>query len=145
MFKFTSMFEENHYHEHSTTVTEKRAATDESVKLLNEFEEKAQKNIVGKVVLENNLFEGVGILFEDMVSDRYILRIRFIINGKELSFTKEIKSSTFRRHILIGGEDAQKFIKENLVTYFADEIVKKFWEDDKEIGKEFYKIKYGNR
>lgn len=139
------MFGKNHYHEHNTVVTEKRAVTDESVKLLNELEEKAQKNIVAKVVLENNLFEGTGIMFEDVILDKYTLRIRFFINGKELTFEKEIKSSAFKKHIALGGEDAQKFIKENLVTYFADEIVKKFWEDDKEVGKEFAKIKYGNR
>lgn len=122
-----------------------KAPTDESIRLLNEFQDKASTNIIEKVIVNNNLVDGVAILFGDRMMGTRTLKVRFIINGQEFSFSKEL-GRELDANITIGSGNALKdYIKENFYTYFADELVKQFWENEKEVTKELYNIRYGNR
>lgn len=68
----------------TATITEKRAPTDESVKLLNEFQEKAKENIIKSIVIDSNIAKCVCIYYQDVLFDNKILfHIRFVLNGKE--------------------------------------------------------------
>ena len=65
-------------------VTEHRAPTDMSVKLLNEFEEKARENIIAKVeIRENNINAAVIYYMDNFAGNRIEFHIRFKFNGKE--------------------------------------------------------------
>jgi len=69
-------------------VTEKRAPTDLSVKLLNEFEEKAKANIIAKVHLNNSFIDGVVVVYRnDIIHDRFEYGLKFKLNGKEIKST----------------------------------------------------------
>ena len=51
-------------YEKDVTIHEHRAPTDESVRLLNEFEEKARKNIIHKISVNENNLNAVSIIFK---------------------------------------------------------------------------------
>jgi hypothetical protein len=52
------LFSDTQYHRHDVKVEEKKAPTDESIRLLNEMQEKAIDNIVSKIEVKDNLVEG---------------------------------------------------------------------------------------
>lgn len=65
-------------------ITEKRAPTDESIRLYKEMEEKAEKNIIGKEAFINNELNGVITYMEMSVGSFEIkAHIKFSLNGKE--------------------------------------------------------------
>lgn len=86
----------NHYHEHTTgyggpskiEVHEHKAPTDKSVELLNETEEKARKNLLKKVVLKNNMFEGAVQAVRSVHEMGAHIDFRFKINGEEFEFSE---------------------------------------------------------
>lgn len=93
------MFNTTVIHKHDTVVQsgpkqidvhEHRAPTDQSVKLLNEMEEKARKNIICKVQLDDNILNGVAIVYVDerwtAAKLSIVVHLRFSINGKEYFF-----------------------------------------------------------
>lgn len=65
-------------------ITEKKAPTDESVRLLNDMQEKAQRNIVATIKIDENHLNAVAIYYQDdRIHNRIIYHIRFGLNGKE--------------------------------------------------------------
>lgn len=67
------------------TVTEKRAVTDESVKLLNEFQEKALENLLLKGETDNNIISARWYIFKSYLDYSYAKSIRVVVtlNNKE--------------------------------------------------------------
>lgn len=99
-----------HFHEHTVNIEEKRAATDESVKLLNEFHEKAKSNLVASIKLDDNRLDGVACFFMDTYGmedlDRWVQMIlRFTLNGKEYEINDRVSVREFT-----GGAEKEKFI-----------------------------------
>lgn len=72
------------YVDRHVTVTEKRAPTDDSVKLLREMEQKAEAEIVKSVRVGNATFECVIHQFADYASDDHVWRAVFKLNGKQM-------------------------------------------------------------
>lgn len=71
-------------YEKSVTVNEHRAPTDKSVELLNEFEEKAKKNIIYKTKIDKNHLKAIAIYFRDeIVTNRIHFYVKFELNGVE--------------------------------------------------------------
>lgn len=68
----------------SINSTEKRAPTDESVRLLREMEEAAEKNVVARGTLENNLLEGQWTILSRPYEDKHECVLRMKINGHEI-------------------------------------------------------------
>lgn len=66
-----------HHHHH----TEKRAPTDESVKLLREMEQAAQDKLDASIRLEANGFECVVQVFERMIDGDFAIVVHFSLNG----------------------------------------------------------------
>lgn len=98
-------------------VTEKRAPTDESVKLLSEFEQAAYKKFIRSVPLKNNVIEG-----EILVSNcGYGHEIDFVLVVRVNGQTIDIKFSGDSK--LIAAHREQELI--NLATeHFSKELVK---------------------
>jgi hypothetical protein len=73
-----------HHHEH-------RAPTDDSVKLLIELQEKAEKRILEQIHIEDNKFNILGVFFGGLNPMGTItLRIRYSINGQFHTISHEI-------------------------------------------------------
>lgn len=75
----------------TVTVNERRAPTDESIRLLNEMQEKVIANVLQKINVSNNIFSGSIVIWKDQrkpFSMQYTLK--FKLNEEEYSITKEM-------------------------------------------------------
>jgi len=73
-------------------IIEKKAPTDESIKLLNEFEEKARKNIIAKVQVNDNTLNGITIAYTNhhaTASTIGKIYFKFSINGQEFNLEQD--------------------------------------------------------
>lgn len=87
------LFKTTHIHNHKTEavpyvkevkITEHRAPTDESVRLLNEMQEKAERNIIAQVRVDENHLKGTIIYFQESLPDwKYRYALKFQLNGRE--------------------------------------------------------------
>jgi len=65
------------------TVAEKRAPTDESVRLLREMEQKAEESVVARLVLNgDNFFDVTVLVRQDFLSPVWRAEVYYELNGK---------------------------------------------------------------
>jgi hypothetical protein len=80
-------------------VHEHKAPTDESVRLLNEMQEKAVKNIIAAIRVEDNTVNGVAIAYQDlaMIQCRsgVMIYLKFKVNGVEHTFEETVEDRIF--------------------------------------------------
>lgn len=115
-------------------VVEKKAPTDESIRLLNEMQQKAFDNVVECVQLSNNeLTELTYWLYPDYHSFSERVRIRFLLNGKvkDFSFTMPCKYTD--------KADIQKIIIEKIYMEISKDIFAGFVEKNLKQLIEIYK------
>lgn len=68
----------------NVTVNEHRAPTDESVKLLNEMQDKAKDNFIDSILVEDNFVNGVIYIANDLRYNRqFEVIFKFNINGRD--------------------------------------------------------------
>lgn len=72
------------------TVNERKAPTDDSVRLLAEMQEAARQSVIDAYPLEGNLISGVVDEYADTVNHSHCLRAIFEINGRRM----EARAST---------------------------------------------------
>jgi len=90
-------------------IEEKKAPTDESVRLLNEMMEKAQKNIIGSIKIDDNLLNIIGACFSTPPPlDKVLFQIRFKLNGKEYFIEEYIDKEEIRKVQLKATFDTEK-------------------------------------
>jgi len=78
---------EVHIHEH-------RAATDDSIRLANEFRDKVKRDIVKQAIIDNNIVNAISVCYVDnpsLKSNRINTHIRFKLNGEEFYFEKDLR------------------------------------------------------
>lgn len=97
-------------------VTEKRAPTDESVRLLREMEKEALNKIIHNIDLSNNQFSARLLVFEDLLNCNTKGKVLFSLNGK-----KHELSVSFG--VLDLKEDMIKTCHDELAKYIAREIL----------------------
>lgn len=67
-----------------TTVTERRAPTDESVRLLREMEAQALKNVISVCELHNNTINATWVVRDDPMSFGVVIEVVLKINGRDI-------------------------------------------------------------
>ncbi len=72
-------------------VTEKRAPTDESVRLLREMEAAAREQIVATTVVRDTVFECVIYMHHDLAAYEDIYRIVYSLNGRKLTIDVRVR------------------------------------------------------
>jgi hypothetical protein len=72
------------------TVTEHKAPTDDSIRLLNEFQEEARKNLIRQIPLKNNIIKGDISVFDCKIDNVKLISIRFAVNGEEIIIEDKI-------------------------------------------------------
>lgn len=81
----------------TVTIHEHKAPTDESVKLLNEFTEKAKSNIIKNITVESNHLKAVVICYsDDVMSQSYEFHMKFNLNGEDYHLKDRIKFRDIR-------------------------------------------------
>ena len=100
-------------------ITEKKAPTDESIKLLRELEQTAQDNIIKAIKVENNVFNGVVVhLNKESFGAREILYIKFNFNGKEYIIKQEINEVEF----VLNRHNAFRLLAEGISSAIFNEL-----------------------
>jgi hypothetical protein len=90
---------ENHHHSHSAniTVTEKRAPTDDSLRISDEMHEKVLNRIIQHFKVSNSILDIYVIILQVPALDTgYRVISKFSINGKEHKVETEISYQDYR-------------------------------------------------
>jgi hypothetical protein len=81
----------------NVNVQEHRAATDDSIRYMEEAHEKALKNILYKVKIKDNHLTGEAFICEKKFAmNQHSLYVKFSINGKEYLIEEDIDGDEFR-------------------------------------------------
>lgn len=84
-------------YEKSVSVNEHKAATDESIKLLNEFQEKAKENLCYSVRINQTFINAVAFFFrEDHMDGGFEVYYKFGLNGSEFKVKSFISDDEFQ-------------------------------------------------
>lgn len=87
-------------HHHNTTVSEHRAPTDESIRILDEMYQKTIDRIIQRVNVRSQLVDIEAVFFEqDPPSSMYLCATKFSINEKRFGVRFEISRQDFNRMI----------------------------------------------
>lgn len=110
----------NHHHSHNTTITEKKAPTDESLKLLNEYKKEAIDSI-----LERGLIKVPSIKAEIAYARRQdifcqFIDFRLILNGKTIKGSYEVDTTD-----KINLDKFMEVVLSRVVIELSKEIIKK--------------------
>jgi len=112
-------------------VTEQKAPTDESIKLLNEFQEKARENLIDSFHIKNNTLEAVGLFFQNVFpKDGFNIMIKFKLNGTEYRDSFYIDSREY--YDTIKGNAIQgryNLFVDKLSVYFSSIILRSVMDD----------------
>ena len=104
-------------------VTENRAPTDESVKLLREMEQKAQEQVLKAISINNTEVEGVLHMMRNPLSCTYMFRFLYQINGKKMTTDYEVNEFELPKYKWIDGlinAVATDIAREILLTPFSN-------------------------
>jgi hypothetical protein len=79
-------------------VNEHKAPTDESIRIFDEFKDKALKRVIKSMKVENNVFKASILAYApEMITDEVSLYIKFNLNGHEYSFTERVHNQDLRQ------------------------------------------------
>ena len=133
------LFSTNHIHQSRTeyvpyckevNITEKKAPTEESVRLLKEMKDKAQLNIIATIKIEENFLKAVAIYYRDeIVMNRMTYHIRFELNGKEYTIEDYIDNFEWRQEMSksymgLGNEVIFRALHKKFSEMVANELMK---------------------
>lgn len=114
-------------YEKSVSVNEHKAATDESIKLLNEFQEKAKENLCYSVRINQTFLNAVAFFFrEDHMDGGFEVYYKFGLNGSEFKVKSFVSDDEWyeeqSRHPI--GEPAMNISVKLVYERMANEIAK---------------------
>jgi hypothetical protein len=87
---------ETQYITKEVNITEKRAPTDESVKLLNEMSDKAIKNIIQQVSTSNNTLQMFSMSYRDWRTGELVISCKMTLNHKDYIFDVKVLDFEFK-------------------------------------------------
>lgn len=90
LFDVTRSTYERHDHTHNTTVVEKRAPTDESVKLLREMERAAQDSVIKSIRVNNCEIDCVIHVHRDVLNHQHMIATIYKLNGSRRTVESRI-------------------------------------------------------
>ena len=107
----------------NVSVTEKKAPTDESVKLLREMQLKAENELLRAVHLDSNEFKGMVHVYRDVVNAGKRVIILFELNGKQVRHESLIREWTKREDIgtILRKELSETIAREVILASFSNE------------------------
>lgn len=120
----------NSYHTHNhnshVSVTEHRAPTDESVRLLKEMEAEARKKITESTTVHNTEFTCKIHKYFDPVNDADMYRIIYTLNGKQGSVDISVEL-----YQMLTPEQTACFIRDKVAVDIANKMIHTAFMDEK--------------
>jgi len=123
---------EHHYHTHN--VTEKRAATDESVRLLKEMEDEARKKITETTTVHNTEFVCKLHKYHDALNAADKYAVIYTLNGKQSRI--DLSVDAYKE---LTPEQTACFIRDKVAVDIANKMLHTAFMDEKKW--EFFKRK----
>lgn len=134
------LFSDNHYHRHDNsthirfpdTIKEIKAPTDESIRLLNEFQERALDNLIAKVEVKDNLVSGTVVAFDmarttASIQHEIMIICKFKLNGQEFVVEKGLTRQELwqdnANKVILGINEKLKDYLKSVMLWF---MMKKF-------------------
>ena len=113
-------------YEKTVTVTEKRASTDDSIRIFDEMEQKALKHLMSRDKLEFNGIKLIAYFFNHMVmSNELDYKLKVNINGKEYLFEGVTNQRDYMEfQSVLGGGYSKGKIVEKFFKHISDIIAK---------------------
>lgn len=108
----------------NVNVREYKAPTDESVKLLNEFTEKALENLVKSFSTSNNTLQTTWAFYDDNLRQERKFLCKFVLNNTTHRLTVDLPSHKFSRP-----EDMVKELYTEICNKLAQEIMLPLFEE----------------
>jgi hypothetical protein len=109
-------------------VTEKRAPTDESVRLLREMEASARLEVIKSIQLPSNEFSGVIHMMRDFMSCNTNIAVMFKLNGKDhkvLISLEDFKDVSLDKRIEKIVNETSKYLAANILqSIFKSEQIR---------------------
>lgn len=107
----------------NVSVTEKRAPTDESVRLLHEMQVKAESELLKAVRLDRNDFKGMVHIYRDALNLGKKVIVLFELNGKQVRHESLIREWTKQEDIadILIKELAETIAREVILSTFTNE------------------------
>lgn len=115
---------ERHYHTH--TVTEKRAPTDESVRLLKEMEDEARKKITETTVVHNTEFTCKLHKYYDMLNGADKYAVIYTLNGKQSRLDIDVEV-----YKMLSPEQVACYIRDKVAVDIANKMLATAFMDEK--------------
>ena len=113
-----------HYHNHSYTANEHRAPTDESVRLLKEFEGAALAKIEASLRLKDCPLDVAVTVYRDVLNNMYVVAMHYRLNGQQR------KAEAFVERMEYADLDSTaKRMQQALVTDLSQYILTQCFED----------------
>jgi len=85
-----------HTHDHNVKITEQRAPTDDSVRLLKEMQEKSRADLIGSYIIEDNSFNGVMDVYKNAMTLTNTVVVRFYLNNIEYITESSVRQIDFK-------------------------------------------------
>lgn len=108
----------------NVNVREYKAPTDESVKLLNEFTEKALENLVKSFSTSNNTLQATWAFYDASLRQERKFLCKFVLNNKTHCLTVDLPSHKFNRP-----EDMVKELYTEICNKLAQDIMIPLFEE----------------
>lgn len=125
------MFNTTHIHQHKTEhvpyvkkveVTEKKAPTDESVRLLNEMQEKARENIIHSINIDTNVLKALTVFYRnDIMNPKVEYHIKFQLNDEQFL----VKAEMNHNELINDASSVYKMLFEKTAIAITKEIFEK--------------------
>lgn len=113
-------------YEKSVSVVEKRAPTDDSIRLYAEIKEKAYSSVLSTIELQDNILNLSAIVYEEVNSMHKVCKYRLTLNGKEILGEKRIDALDIKTKDI---REVYSEIVNDISQYIAVEILKEVEED----------------
>jgi len=108
--------EKKFYVPYKKTIIEKKAPTDESIKLYEEIKEKAYDSILDTIVVNDNSLNLKAILYKDNFSYKQVCKYKVVLNGAEISGNISIEG------IDVTGQSAKEAVLRKIVAKVAEKL-----------------------
>lgn len=109
-----------------------RAPTDKSVELLNEMQEKALKNILGTIKIEDNKFNYVITFYLDFRYQKTVAETQFTLNGKKYNVKCDVEDR-YRNDLYGFVSELHKELSKKLAAVILEGTLESLSEDNKSV------------
>lgn len=108
------------YSKSETNITEKRAPTDESVKLLRKMEKAARKEVEKSIRVTDNTFDCNIVLAAEPWNDEYHIVTTYKLNGKVRKVSTRVRASQDKNELL---QDIGKSVMNDVAKDISEEVL----------------------